>query len=91
MRSVGRGYADVGSLKYVRPFLTINGFIAGSDELEGSVEVIVWFEAVVWPLVEDTDSVRGKPRFICFVVPDIGLLLASSWEYMVTFFRSTEP
>lgn len=74
----------------MRPFLTINGFVAGSDELEGSVEVIVWFETVVLPLVEDTDSVRGKSRFICLVVPDIGLLPASSWEYMVTFFKSME-
>jgi hypothetical protein len=67
----------------------MKGFVAGS-ELEWSVEVMVCVETVVLPLVEETESVRGKSRFTCFVVPDMSLLPASNWEYMVTFFRSTE-
>ena len=74
----------------MRPWRRIKGFAPElSDELDGSVEVIVWVERVV-PLADETDSVRVKGMVLYLVAPDRGLILESNGKYMMASFRSTE-
>lgn len=74
------------SLRYVRPLRTTKGLDRSSLEAEGSVEVRVGADPVVWPLVDETDSVRPKERFTCLVLEE-GLTTSCS-AYMTTCFRS---